>query len=90
MLTQQACSLVQAYVTYEVGSRDARYLFYLAVELASADAHLGTELVHLELAVADVLVYGLHDAVHQFVVVRLNLDVLNLTLLCLNTAELTA
>ena len=90
MLTQQARSLIEADVANKVGGRNACNLLYLSMELASADAHLSTQLVHLELAIAYVLVDSLHDAVHQLVVVRLYLDVHNLALLCLHTAELTA
>ena len=95
MLTQQARSLIEADVANKVCSRNACNLLYLSMELASADAHLSTQLVHLELAIANVLVDSLHDAVHQLVVVRLYLDRLyldvhNLALLCLHTAELTA
>ena len=59
------------------------------MQLGTTDAHLVCQLVDIEVAVRQVFVDHLHDALHQQFVITLDLFLLDLVFLLLHTRELT-
>ena len=89
LLTQEAGGLLQTDVADELRGGDAGHLLHLAVELGTADTHLLTEHLDVEVAIAEVLVHRLHDALHEQLVVALHLGRLEELGLLLSAAVLT-
>ena len=58
------------------------------MQLGTADADLLGEHIDIEVAVGEVLVDGLHDALHEHLVVATHLGLLHLVNLLLGTAVL--
>ena len=87
-LAQQSGGLFHAEVAQELAGRDASDVLHLAVQLCTTDAHVGSQRVDVEVGVLDIGIHRPHDALHQYVVVALHLNILGALFLFHGTAEL--
>ena len=75
LFSEQAGGLFHTDVLYEVVDGEARHLLHLAVQMGAADASLSADKADVELAVRDVFVDALHNALQKKLVVALHLDI---------------